>query len=80
MTHELMIRSAEELGALPNFAVVEDHNNQVWQKLPLTLAQLRANYYRPFREGSYGWFKPGDDKVYTAAYVGRPARLLDDGL
>lgn len=71
-----MIRSIEELDALPNFAVVEDHTNQVWQKLPLTLAQLRANYHRP----NCGWFKPGDEKVYTPVYVCRPARLLDDGL
>jgi hypothetical protein len=67
-----MIRSMEELDALPNFAVVEDRSNQVWQKLPLTLAQLRENYHRPSR----GWFKPGDEKVYTPAYVRRPARLL----
>lgn len=69
-----MLRRSDELDALPTFAVVEDRSNQVWQKLPLTLNQVRNNPSR-----SYGWFKPGDATVYVTDHVGTPARLLDDG-
>lgn len=69
-----MLRHLGELDALPTFAVVEDRNNQVWQKLPLTPNQLQNHPDR-----GYGWFKPGDATVYATPHVKLSARLLDDG-
>lgn len=61
------IGSAAELDGLSAYAVVYDHNNQVWQKLP-------------YPSIGVDWFKPGDEIGYSADCIALPAWLLDDGL
>lgn len=63
-----MFRTYAELNDLPYFAVVEDRNNEIFQKLPEKNAVGHA------------WFMPGSTRAYGAAVIELPARLLDDGL
>lgn len=68
------ITTIDELDALPDGAVVYDHNCDVWQKL-LTRDQ-------GFAEVGYGyvWFKPGSVDGHQSGAIELSAWLLDDGL
>lgn len=69
-----MFRRVDELDELPNYAVVYDHNNEVWQKI--------IERDQGFAEVGYGyvWFRPGNVNGHQSGGVELPARLLDDGL
>jgi hypothetical protein len=68
------IDTEDTLDALPDQAVVYDHDNQVWQKL--------SHREQGFAEVGYGyvWFQPGSVDGHQAGAVALPAYLLDDGL
>lgn len=74
---ELILRTVDELDALPNRAVVCDGNCDVYQKQHL--GPLHHLELLNFGIAS-AWFLPGDPKPYPTTIIALPVHLLDDGL
>lgn len=77
-----MIRSIADLEGLPDGAVVEDHNNKIWQHGigGLSPEDVERAIYTSRWNTKQLWVTFASLQVEYTTGIALPARLLDDGL